>query len=365
MVLNWHPGSTAALATAVGLALALTGCGSGPASPDQADVATGGEIPTATSESLVDAAVEEGRLVWYTSNTRPAADAAAGLFEETYPGIQVEVFQAGGSQVTAKVEAELLSGNVQADVVDYSDGSVAVDQAARGVFERYLPEDADQISEELQDAEGYWFSPYYLTSTIVYNPTIIAEADAPKSWQELTLPKWSGKVGMASPDYAGTAVGTIGTWEQEFGEEYIAALGANGLTVFEGFGNVHDAVLSGQTPVGVNLSFRALTAQAQGEPMAYVTPEEGQVMLPSAAAIIKETENINAAKLFANFLLSDELQTMMTETVRYFPAKTEILANVEGMPSPTEMKTIKGDTEVMAEPEYVARVKNLFKEATS
>lgn len=313
----------------------------------------------------MDAAKAEGGLVWYTSNTRPAAEAAANLFEKTHPGIDVEVFQAGGSQVTAKVEAELMSGGVRADLVDYSDGAVAIDQAARGLFERYLPEHADTISEELKDAEGYWFSPYYLTSTIVYNPKVVSEADAPTSWKDLTDPKWRGKVGMASPDYAGTAVATIGTWTQEFGEDYVKALGENGLTVFEGFGNVHDAVLSGQVPVGVNLSFRAITAEAQGEPMKYVDPEEGQILLPSAAAIIKDSENPNAAKLFANFLLSEELQTMMTETVRYFPARSEVAEGVEGMPNVADMKTIRGDVNEMSDPTYVAEVKRLFKDATS
>ena len=348
----------------VASALFLSACG-GPAAEDGAGKETGGEIPSASSDSLVESATDEGELAWYTSNTRPAADMVARLFEKSYPGIEVNVFQAGGSQVTAKVEAEVLAGGIKADVVDYSDGAVAINQSERGLFERYLPEGSDQISDDLKDPDGYWFSPYFLTSTIVYNTEIVDKSDAPTSWKDLTDPKWKGKVAMASPDYAGTAVATIGTWEQVFDKDYIEALGANGLRVLEGFGNVHDAVLSGQTPIGVNLSFRAVTAEEEGEPMAYVSPEEGQIMLPSAAAVIAGSASPNAAKLFANFLLSDEIQSTMTETVKYFPAKEGAAAGVDRIAEMWDDKKLQGDSAILGDPQYVAEIKKLFKSATS
>lgn len=346
---------------AVGL-MAVAACGGPSGSNDEVD--TEGDVPSQSSEELEAAAIEEGKLVWYTSNTRPAADAIARAFEEKYEGITVEIFQAGGSQVIAKVEAEAMAGKINADFVDYSEGAAAVGQAERGLFQRYLPPNISDISEDLYDEDGFFFSPWYLTSTIVYNSDLISEEEAPKSWAELTDPKWQGKVGMASPDYAGTAVATVGTWQQEFGDEYIEDLGSNGLTVFEGFGNVHEAVLSGQTPVGVNLSFRALMAEREGQPMKWITPEEGQLLLSFAAAVTADAEHPNAAKLFANFLMTDELQEMVAANIGYFPGKTEIAAGA-GMPDTTDMELIAADINELADPKFIADIKSLFKSATS
>lgn len=356
-----HGGAVAAL----GLALVLTaaGCG-GPAASNGEQQSTEGPAPTASSESLVDAATEEGTLVWYTSNTRPTAEKYEAMFEAKYPGIDVQVFQAGGSQVISKVEAEIMAGGIQADFVDYSEGAVAVDQAERGLLERFKPEFADEAKDSLIDDENFYFTPSYLTSSIVYNTNLVSEADAPTSWEDLLDPKWAGKVAIASPDYAGTAVTTIGALQQTFGDEYINELGANGLLVMKGFGDVENAIVSGQIPVAITLSFRGISDQSSGKPVKYTVPEEGQIELVSSAAIIAGAKHPNAAKLFANFLMGDESMQLRADSF-YFPARPGFASSTPALEQYADVKMISTDQDQMADPVYVAEVKDLFKKATT
>lgn len=342
--------------------LVLAACG-GPGAPAGGEKETGGEVPAASSQSLLAEAKKEGKLVWYTSNTRPAAEQIASLFEKRYPEVDVEFFQAGGSQTLSKVESEIVAGGIKADVVDYSQGAAAIDQANRGLLARFAPEHVGEIPDQLVDRDGYFFSPYFLTSSICYNPDVVDERDAPKSWRDLADPKWKGKIGMASPDYAGTAVGTIATWEQEFGEEYLKDLGANGLKVLRGFGDVQNSVLSGQTPIAVNLSFRGIEAESNGEPEKCITPNEGQIRLSSAAAVVADSTHPNAAKLFANFLLGDEVQRAMVEE-NFFPARPEFGDGVPGFPDLRTARFIEADGKKLADPRYVADVKAMFQDAT-
>lgn len=344
--------------------LAVAAC-SGPSigsgdSPSDA----GAEVSSSSSDSLVGPAEDEGKLVWYSSLVRPAADAIAKAFKDKYPGIDVQLFQAGGSQIIAKVESEAMAGKVRADVIDYSESAAVIGQSQRGLFMHYLPPNADEIADPLTSDNGDWFSPFYVTATIVYNTKLVTKSEAPTSWKGLADPKWKGKVGMASPDYAGTAVATVANWKQNLGDDYIKDVGDNGMTVFESFGNVHDAVLSGQTPVAVSLSFRALPSKAQGEPINWITPSEGQIQLDLPAAISKDAEHPNAAKLFANFLLSEEVQTMLAKDFGYFPALTKV-AEAAGLPDTSQIKLMSSDLKQMADPEYIADVKALFKESTS
>jgi iron(III) transport system substrate-binding protein len=357
-------------ALAVGGVLAVSAC-SGPAA-DSDDSSSGGSgsgsgggtVTSASSADLAGPASKEGKLVWYSSLVRPAADAIKKAFETEYPDIDVELFQAGGSQIIAKVESEELAGKVRADVIDYSESAAVISEAQRGLFLRYQPPNVDEIAAPLKGKNGDWFSPFYVTATIVYNSDKVSESEAPTSWQDLTDPKWKGKVGMASPDYAGTAVATVATWKQNFGDDYLKKLGANGMTVFESFGNVHDALLSGQTPVAVSLSFRAIPSKAQGQPINWITPKQGQIVLDLPAAISKDAAHPNAAKLFANFLLSEDTQTMLAKDFGYFPALTKV-AQAAGLPDTSGMKLMKSDLQEMADPKYVANVKAVFKAATS
>lgn len=345
-------------------ALLLGACG-GPAATDDggdSSAKTTGKIPSASSESLLAAAKKEGKVVWYSSNIRPNVDLIAKLFEKKYPDIEVETFQAGGSQVIAKVEAEIAGGGIQADFVDYSQGAVGLDQSKRGLLERFAPEHIDELADDLKDPNGYFFTPYFITTMISYNSDVVSKADAPKSWKDLTDPKWKGKVSFGSPDYAGSSVITIAAWDQEFGGKYVEELGANKLQVLKSFGDVQNSLLSGQAPIGVNLSFRAIAGANGDGPSQYVLPEEGQIKLVPAAAVVKGAEHPNAAKLFANFLLGDEVQEALA-AADFFPARAKFGANIKGFADLDSMKFLVADPAKLADAKFVAEIKQQFKDA--
>lgn len=354
------------IGAAAAVLLTVSACGGstvGPAASGGTAKATGA-VPSASSTSLLDAAKKEGTVVWYTSNTRPAATKIKALFEQKYPGITVDMFQAGGSQVLSKVAAELNAGGLKADVVDYSDGAAMVEQAGHGVFARFAPEHSDAIPSSLKGDNGYWVSPNFLTTNLAYNTQVVSANDAPKSWQDLLDPKWKGKVGMASPDYAGTAISTIAALENKFGADYLKKLGANGLKVFQGFGDVENALVSGQISVAIMLNFRDYADQAKGQPVKVVTPSEGQIELPLAIGINAHATHPNAARLFENFVVGDEVQKFYASEY-FFPVRSDITADTPGLPNSSSLKLFSPDLKKLADPQYVATVKQHFKDATS
>jgi len=346
-------------------ALVLAGCGGSTVAGSNggSQPTASGPIPTADSASLLPKAKSEGTLVWYTSNTRPNATKIKELFEATYPGVHIELFQAGGSQVLSKVGSELNGGGLQADVVDYSDGAAIVDQAKDGLFARYEPEHADQIPANLKDPQGFWVSSgSFLTATIAYNTNAIKANDAPTSWKDLLDPRWNKKAAFGSPDYAGTALTTLAGWQKALGADYIDKLGANGLQVMQSFGDVENALVSGQAPVGVVLSFRALADQAEGKPIKVIAPVEGPVELITTLGINAKAAHPNAARLFENFLFTDQVQKALASTY-YFPARTGF--SVPGETDVAQQKLISPDLATVSNTKYVADLKQAFKKATS
>ena len=351
---------TSAALSAVCIALTLSSCGGiGPAEPEaQQNVLK--DVPTSTSEQLVEAAKTEGSVLWYSSKPSPIVSAISEAFQNEY-GIRVETYKAGGSQVLSKVESELSSGGLRADVVDYSDAGAAVAQADRGVFAQYAPERASLVPEALRSAQGFWtfYGPY--SATIAYNPSLVTDAEAPKSWSDLKDEKWRGKIGMASPDYAGSAVMTLHGWEKQFGEAFISDVGPN-IRVFQGFGDVQNALLSGQVPVAVVLSFRALTDEAGGAPIRTVRPDEGEFLLGETAAVNKSSAHPNAARLFMNFLLEEPAQKILADAYLY-PAVRDVPPH-KGVTALDNLEGIRPDVDALADPAVVLSIKKNFKNAT-
>ncbi len=79
-----------------------------------------------------------------------------------------------------------------------------------------------------------------------------------------------------------------------------------------------------------------------------VYPSEGAVWLPAAAAIVKDAPNSDNAKLFIDYLQSDEAQDIIsTLTVR--PAKTSLEQKNEEMKPMSEIKVVYEDIPLVAE----------------
>lgn len=359
---------TSTILPIVALVLAVAGCSrsneSAAPAAGASSAGNAGPVPTATSDSLAADAKKEGALVWYTSNTRPNATDIVQRFEAKYPGIKVDLFQAGGSQILSKVAAELTAGGLKADVVDYSDGAAIIGQARDGLFARFANEKWDSIPASLKDPNGAWVSSgAFLTATLAYNTSAVKEADAPKSWKDLLDPKWKGKVTMGSPNYAGTALTTLAAWDQKLGSDYVDKLGKNGLGVSQSFGDTENAVVSGQSPIAVVLSFRAYTDQAAGKPIKVITPAEGQVELITTMGINAKAQHPKAARLFENFIFSDESQQKLAQG-HYFPARTDLKYDVAGLPAASSLTLMVPDLQKTSDTAYVAKLKQQFEAAT-
>ena len=71
---------------------------------------------------LYDGAKKEGKVVWYTSLV-PSKDIAK-IFEAKYPGVTVDVYRAGGIELTNKALAEHKARRHIADTIEATPGAL-------------------------------------------------------------------------------------------------------------------------------------------------------------------------------------------------------------------------------------------------
>lgn len=65
---------------------------------------------------------------------------------------------------------------------------------------------------------------------------------------------------------------------------------------------------------------RSIVQKDQGVELKFVVPKEGANLVPNVATMTKNAKHPNAAKLFIDFLLTDEVQTLYASKLYYNPA---------------------------------------------
>ena len=110
----------------------------------------------------------------------------------------------------------------------------------------------DYVSPNLKDVitdkdkNGAWSSVRVCNMIIAYNSDKLKPEDAPKSWKDLTDPKWKGKIANAEPNASGTAYVAVGALADKYGWEYFDQLKANDIRVEEGNSAIQNKLLTGE-----------------------------------------------------------------------------------------------------------------------
>jgi iron(III) transport system substrate-binding protein len=264
----------------------------------------------AGEKELYEAAKKEGELTWYTAHSDDVTAQALGRdFEKTYPGIRVNVVRTTAQVAFQRVSQELRAGAMQVDVFSSTDIGHYVYLKEKGLLEKYVPENAAKVFDIYKnyDPDG----TYHVTSAgmiaIGYNTAKLKEADAPKSWTDLTDPKWKDKIALGHPGFSGY----VGTWvvtlRKLYGWSFFEALAKNNPQVGRSINdtvtmlNAGERLVAGCGPVGTTMS-----SAAKGNPLAMIYPKDGAVLIIAPSGIMKGVKHPNAARLYMEYLLTPE-----------------------------------------------------------
>ena len=89
--------------------------------------------------------------------------------------------------------------------------------------------------------------------------------------------------------------------------------GRGGAIAAKGNGAVIEAVARGEKAYGVIIEYMAFNAKGKGSPVDFVFPEEGVSAITQPVAILKTARNVEAAKAFVDWQLSEEAQRQSVE----------------------------------------------------
>lgn len=258
------------------------------------------------------AAKEEGSLVFYNAQAgwvEPVE--AAKAFEAKY-GIRVNMLEGiRGAALMERIRVETSNNQDGGDIVMMGVTGV-VPMAQQGSLQDHgrIP-NADKLVLEPWTPEE--LPVYVVTYGIVVNTDMVSEADMPKSWKDLTDPKWKGKILSDEMTMPGGGQSWFAATLKGLGEDFHRDMAKNDLNYSRQIAERAKRVARGEFAFAIPFNLAELET-LKGLPVKGVIPEEGAPYTPISVALIKGAKHPNAARLFMNYLLSEEGQLIFAKS---------------------------------------------------
>ena len=288
-------------------------------------LALGGSWGAATaepSEELIAAAKKEGML---TTIALPHDWCGYGAMIDDFKakyGLEVNELNpdAGSGDEIEAIKAN--KGNTGPQAPDVIDVGLSFGPSAKAeeLLMPYKVSTWDSIPDSAKDADGYWYGDYYGVLAFEVNKDIIKET--PQDWADLLKPDYANSVALAGDPRASNqaiqgvyaaglaAGGAAGAGAGEAGLKFFADLNKAGNFV-PVIGKVA-SVAQGSTPILIRWDYLALKdrdlLKEDGPKVEVVIPKTGVVGGAFAQAISANAPHPNAAKLWMEYLYSDEGQ---------------------------------------------------------
>ncbi len=275
----------------------------------------------ANLDALVKAAKKEGELtvIGLPHDWCGYGNVIAG-FKAKY-GIKVNELNpdAGSADELEAIKANKNNKGPQApDVIDVG-LSFGPQAKAQGLLQPYKVSTWKTIPDNVKDKEGYWYGDYYGVLTFQVNKDLISKA--PADWADLLKPEYKNAVALAGdPRAANQAIqgvfaaglsqakGDVGK-SADAGLKFFSQLNKNGNFV-PVIGKAA-SLAQGTTPIIVRWDYNALADRdtLKGNPkIDVIVPKTGVVAGVYAQGISAYAPHPNAAKLWMEYLFSDEGQ---------------------------------------------------------
>jgi iron(III) transport system substrate-binding protein len=301
------------------LALAIGVC------PDPARAA---DAPGEWSK-IVEAAKKEGKVVVGGPPTSVLRQKFKETFEKRF-GIELELLSAPGPQNASRAMSESKAGVKYFDVLHGGSGTLEplMRESMLAPFMDFV------ILPEVKDPRQWWgghmwednikthrfiysYSADFSTPPF-YNADLVKQ-DEVKSYDDFLQPKWKGKIGFFEPRIPSAGQGLWGFLMKIKGKEFLQKLAAQDLFISRDGKQLADSMSKGSLAFNLGQSQRFIEPYLKAgipiKPLNNIKEGLSGSNGFGTVAIMKNTPNSNAAKVYINWLLGKEGQDLYSQAL--------------------------------------------------
>ena len=268
-----------------------------------------GSLPAVAQDSdLLANAKKEKTVNLYTSMETRESRLIADAFQQRYPSLTVDIARVSSNRLLQKIDTEHRAGRNLFDVVITSGLEVRY-LIKSGLISQYVSPEAKAFFSDSKDPQGRWVDVYSSLRVFAHNTKLVSRDVTPKQYEDLLSPRWKGLIGLPSKEYSwfATAMRALG---KDGGKQFMEGLGKQKPNYRPSHVLVLQLIAAGEFNLGLVYQhqlerYKKLAAPVELAPLPFATKN----IHPMALAA--QPPHANAAKLFINFVLSKETQTMV------------------------------------------------------
>ena len=275
---------------------------------ETADETTSEEAETEAAETIE----LSGTVTVYMPSPTGLNTAYVEGFEKA-TGVKVELFEGTTGEILARLETE--KDNPVADVVVLASWSDGLSLKESGDLLSYTEAaNADKLYDGWVDDDMMLFGTSASALGVIYNTTLIENLSA--DWSELADEQYKDMIAIPDPEKSGSCKDFLAGYMYATDNDWSAweGMAENGLFVAGANKAALESVTTGEKAILVaGVDYNAYSNINKGEPLAIYYPESGTVINPRPAMILKTSKNVENAKAFIDYLMSDEAQQMVAD----------------------------------------------------
>ncbi len=268
---------------------------------------------------LIDAAKKEGSLTYWDVVIQPETnDALTAAFRKFYGlpnGFQIHYQLSATAALVTRVEQEINADRVTVDVAAVGAPSWVFERAAAGDALQYDSPQykyyADVIARGLGRKGFFAFNGAYLFVPMWSTDRIKFEG---KSWKDVINAVPAGRMSIGDVSKSVAYLATYAGHREVLDLNYFKAVAAMKPSFLIRSEQIAGRLVTGEDLMAFSgMPTRAYQYNQKGGKLKFLLPEEGAVLLPQSMFILAKAPHPNAAKLWVDFILSEQGQNILVK----------------------------------------------------
>jgi iron(III) transport system substrate-binding protein len=325
--------------------------------PAVAQSTSAGEARPWLDPAVLSAAKAEGPLIVYSSTNEQEGLPLFKLFTDA-TGIKVDYIRASDAVLMSRMAIEFRADQKSYDVVQ----TATINKMPAQMLAAYEPPEAKSISPEARDPNKRWWGVYANYNTPAYNTEKVKASELPRSYGEFVERRlWAGKVAIDGTDNEWLKALLEFYGEQEGIELVRNIVAALQPVITDGHLAMARATGAGEYWISLNNYVNlSMNVKLAGNPIE-VWALDPVTLIFGQVGVSAKAPHPNAARLAANFMLSQECQQFLAGFGR-LPTRKDVASNPPGI---IELLTQKKVITVLMTPDeerkWQRRFDQLFK----
>src|SRR5262249_25500822 len=247
-------------------------------------ITAGAQAPARTPNKILDfqtyadlaKAEQEGEVVYYGHDGEAAIGDLLESFRKDFPKIKTSYVRLQTGALYAKITAERSAGRFQADVLQLSDISPAIDFQKKGGYEQYVsPEQSGYKSEYTSTPPGYFTWAAVTLDGNASNREKVKPEQAPKVWKDILNPAFRDGI-SAKLSTSGMQHAAWYTLRKIYGNDFWQEFAKQRPRGFDSRAQLYDRLAKGDDKVCALAEYAGYTLfKEKGADIEFVAPPHG------------------------------------------------------------------------------------------